>query len=73
MQLAAGSVKRGSGEAIVAFADSSTQTVGGVLVPVPETFGDRYIPLLGLGAILGVFVIFQALRSRKGRRSQADV
>jgi hypothetical protein len=72
MQLAAGSIKRGSSEATIGFADSSTQTVSGVLVPVPETFADRYISLLGLGAILAGFVVFQALRSRKKDRIQAD-
>ena len=65
LQLASGSVKRGFGEAVVGFADSSTHKISGVLVPVPETLRDRYIPLIGLGTILAVFVIYQVARGRK--------
>ncbi len=65
MQIASGAVKRGSGKVIVGFADATTQEIGGVLVPVPETRGDRYIPLIGLGAILLGFFILQAIRRRR--------
>lgn len=65
LQLASGSVKRGFGEAVIGFADSATHKFSGVMVPVPETLGDRYIPLIGLGAILAIFVAYQVARGRK--------
>lgn len=72
LQIAAGSAKRGSGEVLIGFGDSSTQRIGNVMVPVPETLGDRYITLIGLGAILAVYVVIQVVRGRKNRGSQAD-
>ncbi len=72
LQLANGAVKRGAGEAVITFADSTTVKIGGVLVPVPESFGDRYIPLIGLGAILAVFVLVQVVRGRKKSRNHVD-
>lgn len=72
LQLASGSVKRGFGEVVIGFADSSTHRVGGVMVPVPETLGDRYIPLIGLGTILALYVGVQITRSRKKSRLKAD-
>jgi hypothetical protein len=72
LQLASGSVKRGTGDVVIGYADSSKLTISGVLVTVPETWSDKYITLIGLGTILAVFVAVQFLRSRKKRRSQAD-
>jgi hypothetical protein len=72
MQLATGTVKRGAGDVVIGFADASTQNIGGVVVPVPETLGDRYISLIGLGTILAGFVAVQVFRSRKNRHLQAD-
>jgi hypothetical protein len=65
LQLATGSVKRGVGDARVTFADSKTQIVSGVVIPVPEGIGDKYIPLIGLGTILLIFVLYQWVRGRK--------
>ena len=73
VQLASGAIKRGAGEVVLSFADAGTQKISGVPVPVPETFGDRYIPLLGLGTILVIFVIVQVFRSHKKRPLRADV
>ncbi len=72
LQLASGSVKRGSGEVVIGFADATTHKMSGVLVPVPETLGDRYIPLIGLGTILAAFVVIQVFKSRKNRRLRTD-
>lgn len=72
LQLASGAVKRGFGDVVIGFADSSTQRVGGVMVPVPETLGDRYIPLIGLGTILALYVVVQLIRGRKKSRMKAD-
>ena len=72
MQLGSASVKRGTGDVVIGYADSSKLTISGILVPVPETLSDKYIPLIGLGTILAVFVVVQVLKSRKNRRLRAD-
>lgn len=67
IQLATGQVKRGFATARFTHADGATHEVSGVFVPIPESMGDRYIPLFGLGAILTVFAAIQAARRRKRR------
>lgn len=66
LQLAAGSVKRGFAQASIGFADATNTKINDVLVPVPETLGDKYIPLIGLGVILLSLAAYQLLRARKG-------
>lgn len=65
MQLASGAVKRGMGEVRLTFADSTSYLANQVAVPVPETFGDKYIPLIGLGVILAAFVAIRSVQGRK--------
>lgn len=73
LQVASGTVKRGSGTVTVEFADSSRQQVANVLVPVPESIMARYVPLIGLGAILFFLVVVETIRSRKKSHRRADV
>lgn len=70
LQLTAGRARRGTGEAVVRFADGSTTAIPGVAVPRPESMGDKYITLIGLGLI---FVAWLGARSVWKRRSGARV
>lgn len=71
IQLASGTVKRGSGTAVVEFADSRRQEVVGVLIPVPESRMTRFMPLVGLGVVLSFLIILETIRSRRKRRRAA--
>lgn len=73
LQLSAVTVKRGTGEAVIELADSSTFSVGDVVVPVPERWSDKYIPLIGLGTILAVLIFVHSFRSQKKKISGPSV
>ncbi len=65
VQIAAGGARRTRGGLLVGFADGLEITVGGVEVPGRESFGDRYVPLIGLAAIFGVWITVRAFRKRR--------
>ncbi len=56
--------QRGQGGVIVRFADGTEKKVGGVDLPVPESTGDQFVPLIGLGIVMLVVILAQ----RRGRR-----
>lgn len=68
MQLAAAGAVRGIGGVHVRLADGREIQISGVAVPVPESMGDKYVSLIGLGGIFGVLILLQRLR-RTRRRS----
>ena len=68
MQVAAAGAKRGRGEVLARFADGSSIRVAGVELPVRESVGDRYIPLMGMGTVV---VVLLAVRAARGRRRAA--
>jgi len=70
LQLTAGLARRGTGDAVVRFADGATATIPGVEIPQPESAGDKYITLIGLGLI---FLVWLGARSVWKRRSGAGV
>jgi len=69
MQCAPTGTTRGRGTVIVQFADGTEEVVDGVELPKPESTGDRYIPLLGLGVIAGVYAIIHAARRNRAKPS----
>lgn len=58
---------RGEGTAYVGFADGTSIAISGVELAIEPSAGDQYLPLLGLGVIFAVFLVFQSLRKRSGR------
>ena len=66
---AAGAI-RGAGTVTVRFADGTSSEIGGVSLPVAEPLGQRYLPLIGLGALAVFFLLYKALAGRaQGGRS----
>ena len=68
LQCSASGARRGTGVVRVRFADETDYQVTGVELPQPEGAGDKYVPLIGLAAIAGVFAIFAVIRGRGVRR-----
>lgn len=64
MRIAPLPTRRGGGTVIVRFADGSSARVDSVELPRPERIGDKYLPLIGLGMIFLVWVVFRAVRGR---------
>ena len=54
--------KRGSGDVLVRFADGTETTVV-TEVPTRELFLGRYLGLVGLGVMFGIFLLYRLLRS----------
>jgi len=69
MQCAPTGTTRGRGTVIIRFADGTEAVVDGVELPRPESTGDRYIPLLGLGVIAGIYAIIHAARRNRAKPS----
>lgn len=67
MQVSSDGTQRGRGNVRVRFADGIEVEVPGVEVPVRIGRADRYMPLIGLGAIAALAVLARALRGRKRR------
>jgi hypothetical protein len=65
VQIAAGGARRMQGDLLLRFADGSVLTVGGVEIPGRESYGDRYVPLIGLAAIFGVWITARSFRKRR--------
>ncbi len=65
MQVATKGTMRGRGNVRVRFADDTEAVVANVEIPVPERAGDKYLPLIGLGAIAGIFLLVRWLRGRR--------
>jgi hypothetical protein len=65
MQVAPAGAKRGRGEATVRLADGTEMRVGGVEFPQAEGLGDKYVSLIGLGAVFIIFILAQAIRKRR--------
>ncbi|MCH9002198.1 MAG: prolipoprotein diacylglyceryl transferase, partial [Planctomycetes bacterium] len=55
---------RGKGDVLIRFADG-TETRVRAEVPIKETLADRYVSLIGLGLIFGVFLVVRAVKRRK--------
>ncbi len=55
---------RGKGDILIRFADE-TETRVRAEVPIKETLADRYVSLIGLGLIFGVFLVVRAVKRRK--------
>ena len=62
---------RGSGTVLVTLADGRQIAVGGVDVPSPPSFLERFGMPIGLGAVLLVFLTVQLRRRRKARAAAA--
>ncbi|MGB2985820.1 MAG: hypothetical protein WBE26_08045 [Phycisphaerae bacterium] len=60
--------RRGKGTVRVRFADGTEAGVTGVELPQPEVIGDKYAPLIGLGAIFLVWMVVRTVRGAKTRR-----
>lgn len=52
----------------IGFADGAQVEVPGVELPARESFGDRYISLLGLGSIFLVWLLVRTVRGKKSPR-----
>ncbi len=65
IQVAPAGAKRGRGEATVRLADGTEMRVGGVELPQAEGLGDKYVSLIGLGAVFMIFIVAQAIRKRR--------
>ena len=72
LQLAAGGAKRGTGEVTVRFADGSSSLVANVALPRQEAVGDKYVALIGLGAIFAVWLTVRAVRNRRAGAQSAS-
>lgn len=59
------------GEVTVGFADGSTAVLRGVLCPAKEPFLRNNYPVIGLGVMFGLFLLYKVARSRKPRESQS--
>lgn len=55
----------------VGFADGSTMVIGGVLCPAKEPFLRNNYPVIGLGVMFGLFLVYKVLRGKKPRESQS--
>ncbi len=66
MQISGGGAKRGTGSVTVRFADGTSETVTGVVLPTAEGVGDRNVPLYGMAVI---FLILVATRLKKRRNA----
>ncbi len=71
MQVPARDAKSLPGSVKVCFADGTETEVSGVLLAQRESLGDRYVPLIGLGAIFIVFLLVSAKRRRAARAAAA--
>jgi hypothetical protein len=71
MQVHARDARGVPGSVRVRFADGTEKEVTGVLVPQRESLGDRYVPLVGLGAIFIVFLLISAKR-RKAKPTPSE-
>jgi hypothetical protein len=68
MQIAARGAQRGPGQVIVRFADGTETIVSGVELPQPETVGDKYLSLIGLGLVFAVAVVVREWHVRRKSR-----
>jgi hypothetical protein len=64
MQCAARSSVPGRAAVAVHFADGARIDVPGVSVPQKEPISDRYLPVIGLGLIAAIFLLFRAMARR---------
>ena len=64
MQCTTTGTTRGKGEVRVKFADGSVAFIPQVELPQPAATGDRFVPLLGLGLIAGIYFAIQFVRRR---------
>jgi hypothetical protein len=63
---------RGEGDVVVRFADG-TEILVRAEVPVREGLGNRYMSLIGLGLIFGVFLLIRVWKAKKRKaRSSAE-
>ena len=69
MQIAARGAQRGPGQVTVRFADGTETIVSGVELPQPETFGDKYLSLIGLGLVFGVAIVAREWHVRRKSRA----
>ena len=65
MQISAKGAQRRAGAVGIQFADGRRASVFGVELPHPESSGDKLIPLVGLGTVVLIWIVLQALRNRK--------
>ena len=71
MQCSAKGAQRGPGVVSVLFADGTKSEVPGIELPLPEGVGDKYVPLIGLGAIAAILTLVGVLRRLGARRLAA--
>lgn len=71
MQCSARGASRGIGVITIRFADGIEREVAGVELPQPEGIGDKFVPLIGLAAIAGIFALIAAIRNRRAKHSAA--
>ena len=62
MQIVAGGAQRRGGKVRVRFADGTDTVVSDVELPQRKSAGDKYVSLIGLGLILGLWMIVGSLR-----------
>lgn len=72
MQCSAAGARRGAGTVSVRFADETRSEVSGVELPCPEGVGDKYVPLIGLGAIAVILTFVSLVRRLVARRSEVS-
>lgn len=65
MRIAAKGARRGRGTIQVRFADGRELEVAGVELPQPEPVGEKYMPVIGLLAVVVVAVGWGALKRRR--------
>ena len=63
------SAQKGLGKVKVQFADGTETSIDGVEVPTRVEAGSRFMPLIGLGLVFGLWVLVKALRGKRGASS----
>jgi hypothetical protein len=71
MQCAARQGRTGLGSVKVDLADGTQLSVPGVRLPQRESLSDRFVPLIGLGFLAIIFLIYKGAASRR-RRAATD-
>jgi hypothetical protein len=68
MRITAKGASRGFGTVSVRFADGTAARVKNVALPVREAALNRFIGLLGMGAVLGIWILIRTLRGGRSKK-----
>lgn len=71
MRITAKGASRGTGSVMVRFEGGASVRVAGVALPQREATLNRFIGLVSMGGVLGLWILFRALRGGKRRAAKA--